>query len=1006
MPILSANDQIYSNMYKQTQQFMPLEWGLFFVRLFVTLSDIDERNIYFAYKISFPQALMVEQGIYKMKLNREQVKFILSTKMAALHPIIPPNEIVLDTQSYIVKATPDFVMPPGVKYANLSNNIFIIESLEDKTILYSPHIVVFEKLRKAHLFNRFTYEYLMSGIEEIQPPISAYTGKRGEFDDSKYTYPRAHNRIGLDGRNEVVVLTDSGIDPYHPLFYDFNQSIPINSTNRRHRKIVRFDALTNFTDSPDGHGTHLAGTIAGSVNDSSFKAVDYEGIAPLSKLYVIGISEKDGRIDFDNYSIPNIVERAYGVGGLIMNNAWGVYENQPLLTEAYNSFCYDNPDILSVFAVGNKPGYGSIASPADAKNVLSIGATTAPTGSSVHKRINRRYYIRGRNEAIQVSHFFWSKDPFEASYDSTYPSLENVPFVNSIPKRNEEKDVFVLLTKAPKCEDLVDDVIGYVIPNDSYLNCEESDFIVLGYSDVDEEEISKIKYVTLMTDSKPIAPKHQVLENSSYGPTKTGLFKPDLVAPGDMVYSAKAGDPNITQERKLDWNSLSPKSGTSVASAAVSGMAAIIRQYFEEGWYPFRYKGSSESIGPSSSLVKAMLIASAKPLDDKLTTGGPTLEYGFGEPHLDEILGIDLKTEEGSNETIGLRVFDQNQIGSKEQHVYTINVQYPGQDLVIAMSYLDLSIDSTAMKPLVVDLDLILIEPNSTKIHYGNQNEYGDDNFATNERIIIKNAKVGEYTLLVTSSKFLITNKTVEYAVVIKGGFNNTDVEANPLYNQPVVSSECIIGCKGIYNAGTCNCENNNTGYQCEHEIMDVMGDYSFVFHPKEVRYFKVSTSLKTFFALSTPNPNITAHYCVSKNRIRKIADFELTCNYTSSMLLNFFRPKKELYVAMWAVTPKPVNISFTFRKIDPPATPVPKPTSAPEFIPDESIKYGIDYAAITTCVLMIIIVIMRCLSPPKNDPTKCYSSKQSKLAAEGKKLVSDDKTLLATNVLYDTNDD
>lgn len=48
--------------------------------------------------------------------------------------------------------------------------------------------------------------------------------------------------------------------------------------------------------------------------------------------------------------------------------------------------------------------------------------------------------------------------------------------------------------------------------------------------------------------------------------------------------------------------------GTSMSVPAVAGSAAIVRQYFEEGWYPYGISQSSEKLNPSGALVKAVLL--------------------------------------------------------------------------------------------------------------------------------------------------------------------------------------------------------------------------------------------------------------------------------------------------------------------------------------------------------------------------------------------------------------
>ena len=67
---------------------------------------------------------------------------------------------------------------------------------------------------------------------------------------------------------------------------------------------------------------------------------------------------------------------------------------------------------------------------------------------------------------------------------------------------------------------------------------------------------------------------------SSRGPTSDNRMKPEVVAPGYALDSAKCGhsDCNTKEAQSL-------KSGTSMAAPVVAGAAALVRQYFVEGWY-------------------------------------------------------------------------------------------------------------------------------------------------------------------------------------------------------------------------------------------------------------------------------------------------------------------------------------------------------------------------------------------------------------------------------------
>eukprot|EP00761_Pharyngomonas_kirbyi_P001595 gb/GECH01001599.1/.p1 GENE.gb/GECH01001599.1/~~gb/GECH01001599.1/.p1 ORF type:complete len:117 (+),score=32.10 gb/GECH01001599.1/:1-351(+) len=68
---------------------------------------------------------------------------------------------------------------------------------------------------------------------------------------------------GVTGKGQIVGCADSGID-YDNCFYDDpSTSIPLNTTNNNHRKIVSYrnvnvdGSSTDFQDYASGHGTHV-----------------------------------------------------------------------------------------------------------------------------------------------------------------------------------------------------------------------------------------------------------------------------------------------------------------------------------------------------------------------------------------------------------------------------------------------------------------------------------------------------------------------------------------------------------------------------------------------------------------------------------------------------------------------------------------------------------------------------------------------------------------------------
>jgi len=87
----------------------------------------------------------------------------------------------------------------------------------------------------------------------------------------------------------------------------------------------------------------------------------------------------------------------------------------------------------------------------------------------------------------------------------------------------------------------------------------------------------------------------------------TGRRVPDIFAPGYNVCTSRYTT-EIGEDTTINVY------GTSFASPNAAGSAALIRQYFTEGWYPCGSKGCSDPIKPSGSLIKAVMLNGAQPV--------------------------------------------------------------------------------------------------------------------------------------------------------------------------------------------------------------------------------------------------------------------------------------------------------------------------------------------------------------------------------------------------------
>jgi hypothetical protein len=195
---------------------------------------------------------------------------------------------------------------------------------------------------------------------------------------------------------------------------------------------------------------------------------------------------------------------------------------------------------------------------------------------------------------------------------------------------------------------------------------------------------------------------------SSRGPCEDGRIKPDLVAPGTWISSLRS----VFANDDYAWWPISDaymyQGGTSQAGPAVSGAAAVLVQYWRE-----THTGQT----PSPALVKALLINSAKDMDDSVETDPvPNKDEGWGRVDLTGIIGSSRQYE----------FVDQSVLLSTSQvSEQRILVESPDAPLKITLAYTDVPGFPAAVPALVNDLDLEVIGPDGT-VYRGNQFASGE----------------------------------------------------------------------------------------------------------------------------------------------------------------------------------------------------------------------------------------------------------------------------------------
>ena len=147
-------------------------------------------------------------------------------------------------------------------------------------------------------------------------------------------------------------------------------------TDLGYRKIVQYiDFSGSGGDDYGGHGTHVAGSIAGYSTSSGNL---YKGMASGSKLAFFDIAaEYAYTLTLPDDLAATMFPPAYSAGARLHSNSWGGgYSYDSYCTEV-DQYLYEHSDFLIVFAAGNSGEYGAgfILAPGLSKNAVTVGAS-------------------------------------------------------------------------------------------------------------------------------------------------------------------------------------------------------------------------------------------------------------------------------------------------------------------------------------------------------------------------------------------------------------------------------------------------------------------------------------------------------------------------------------------------------------------------------------------------------------------------------------------------------
>jgi hypothetical protein len=216
---------------------------------------------------------------------------------------------------------------------------------------------------------------------------------------------------GIFGEGQVVGILDTGIDPDMCYFRDPLRGLPPRNEcnggttiDTAQRKLLAVDFLWSSECSggisgsewdTQGHGTHVAGTVAGDNFASPLLHDPGDGMAPGAKLVIQDCGfQTNNCADCPGIGCPvvdlnPIFQQTYTQGARIHTNSWGdnengaVQNNYTTASQDVDEFMWNHKDFQIFFAAGNSgPGTGSVGSPSTAKSAVSVGATLRGTSAN------------------------------------------------------------------------------------------------------------------------------------------------------------------------------------------------------------------------------------------------------------------------------------------------------------------------------------------------------------------------------------------------------------------------------------------------------------------------------------------------------------------------------------------------------------------------------------------------------------------------------------------------
>ena len=631
------------------------------------------------------------------------------------------------------------------------------------------------------------------------------------------------NYLNLIGSNVTVEVNDTGIDTNHPDF---------SSGGARNRV---FYTDPNMGTDTNGHGTHVAGIIAGDGTKSTTVTNAYGSPMPGSPLQFRGKAPGAQMLSM-NYldSDQRLQQAAAQTNALISNNSWVNGDSDyDLEAASYDAatrdampFTTGAQPVLFVFAAGDNGGVAdSVESPGTAKDVITVGA------------LDEGRYIT--NEVTDVN-----SNMYEAWYPETDDSNAvwgsssdgNVGIGTEGTYGRFKPDVVAPGTFVVSCRSDQWDTNSYYHPtNNTYYDFPDlipsnSVSVAAFQFYVPSNAVEVIFYTVTNISSPPVLPNMPIYLQTNgapfgnigsnfvvFGPNPQIVNEDWSVEVSNMTTSPLAYDlivdvqttnnlGNYYQVLQNMNDSLGNpnyyryESGTSMSAPAVSGFLALLQDYFTNQYTP--------ALIPSPALLKALTINGALTTEAQYSpqVNGSINYEGWGLPNIVNTVVSGITNVLNASCSTFFRdqsISNALATGDSETFQVTLNTNAFGNylPLHVTLAWTDPPGDPAAAIKLVNNLELVVTDlDNPTIVYYGNDigaGGYNNVENATNPPVVdtvnnVQNININPYPARGTPD--------ADYSITVIG----SRVNANAVAEDPndVVQDFALVASAGNIDVG------------------------------------------------------------------------------------------------------------------------------------------------------------------------------------------------------------